>query len=126
MIIDTNKLLRLQGPFVTDEENDRVTNHSRSLAEPTYLFEQDELLENIVEEEEEDELLGEVILFIVEQNRASASLLQRRFRIGYNRAARIIDSVEYKGLVSSQNSTKPCDVLISHVEAEQLNLQLQE
>src|SRR5699024_1455370 len=69
----SNKLLRLQGPFVSDEEIERVTNHARSLAEPTYLFEQDELLENLVEEEEEDELLGEVILFIVEQNRASAS-----------------------------------------------------
>ena len=122
----SNKLLRLQGPFVSDEEIERVTNHARSLAEPTYLFEQDELLENLVEEEEEDELLGEVILFIVEQNRASASLLQRRFRIGYNRAARIIDNLEYKGLVSSQNGSKPRDVLISQDEAEQLNLQLQE
>ena len=122
----SNKLLRLQGPFVSDEEIERVTNHARSLAEPTYLFEQDELLENLVEEEEEDELLGEVILFIVEQNRASASLLQRRFRIGYNRAARIIDNLEYKGLVSSQNRSKPRDVLISQDEAEQLNLQLQE
>lgn len=122
----SNKLLRLQGPFVSDEEIERVTNHARSLAEPTYLFEQDELLENLVEEEEEDELLNEVILFIVDQNRASVSLLQRRFRIGYNRAARIIDNLEYKGLVSSQNGSKPRDVLISQDEAEQLNLQLKE
>ncbi|HLR59418.1 MAG TPA: DNA translocase FtsK [Pseudogracilibacillus sp.] len=122
----SNKLLRLQGPFVSDEEIERVTNHARSIAEPTYLFEQAELLESLVEEEEEDELLGEVILFITEHNRASTSLLQRRFRIGYNRAARIIDTLEYKGLISSQNGPKPRDVLISKEEADQLNLQLQD
>src|SRR5699024_10473807 len=72
MVSGSNKLLRLKGQIVSDEEMKRVTNHGRSLAEPTYLFEQDELLENLGEEEEEDELLGEVILFIVEQNRASA------------------------------------------------------
>ena len=122
----SNKLLRLQGPFVSDEEIERVTNHARSIAEPTYLFEQDELIQSFIEEEEEDELLGEVILFITEHHRASTSLLQRRFRIGYNRAARIIDTLEYKGLVSGQNGPKPRDVLISKEEAEQLNLQLQE
>lgn len=121
----SNKLLRLQGPFVSDEEIERVTNHARSKAEPTYLFEQAELLESLIAEEEEDVLLGEVILFITEHNQASASLLQRRFRIGYNRAARIIDTLEHKGLVSSQNGPKPRDVLIGKEEAEKLNLQLQ-
>src|SRR5699024_10042593 len=96
----SNKLLRLQGPFVSDEEIERVTNHARSLAEPTYLFEQDELLANLVEEAEEDERRGEATLSIAEQNRASASPLQRRFRIGHNRTARIIDNIEYEGPVA--------------------------
>src|SRR5699024_2553566 len=122
----SNKLFRLQGPYVSDEEIERVTNHARSLAEPTYLFEHDELLENLVEEEEEDELLGEVISFIVEQNRVNDSLLKRKFRIEYNRAAQIIDKLEYKVLVSNQNETKPRYVLNNKDEAEQLNLKLQE
>ena len=122
----SNKLLRLQGPFVSDEEIERVTRHVRSIAEPKYLFEQSQLLESLIAEEEEDELLGEVILFIVEHNRASTSLLQRRFRIGYNRAARIIDTLEYKGLISVQNGSKPRDVLIDKAEAERIYLQLEE
>ena len=118
----SNKLLRLQGPFVSDEEIERVTSHARSLAEPVYLFEEENLLESLITEEEDDELLGEVIHYITEQNRASTSLLQRRFRIGYNRAARIIDSLESRGLISGQNGSQPRDVLINEAEAETLNL----
>lgn len=121
----SNKLLRLQGPFVSDDEIERVTNHARAIAEPVYLFEQEQLLESLITEEEEDELLGEVILFVTEHNRASTSLLQRRFRIGYNRAARIIDTLEFKGLISSQNGSKPREVLIDQEEAETLYTQLQ-
>lgn len=118
----SNKLLRLQGPFVSDEEIERVTNHARSLAKPVYLFEEENLLESLITEEEDDELLGEVIHFITEQNRASTSLLQRRFRIGYNRAARIIDTLESRGLISGQNGSQPRDVLINEEEIEALNL----
>ncbi len=118
----SNKLLRLQGPFVSDEEIERVTNHARSLAKPVYLFEEENLLESLITEEEDDELLGEVIYFITEQNRASTSLLQRRFRIGYNRAARIIDTLESRGLISGQNGSQPREVLINEEEVEALNL----
>src|SRR5690625_6300613 len=92
----SGKSVRLQGAFVSDEEIERVTNHARSIASPNYLFEQEQLLLN-VETEEEDELLAEVIDFVVNQNQASTSLLQRQFRIGYNRAARLIDHLEGKG-----------------------------
>ena len=112
-----NKSLRLQGPFVSDEEIDRVAHYMRSIAKPNYLFEQEQLLLDI-EDETEDELLHDVISFVVEQNQASTSLLQRRFRIGYNRAARLIDTLENKGIVSAQNGSKPREVLISKSQME--------
>lgn len=113
-----SKSVRLQGPFVSDDEIDRVANYSRQIAEPNYLFEQEQLLLE-VENEDEDELLDEVISFVVEQRRASTSLLQRRFRIGYNRAARLIDSLEFKGIVSAANGSKPRDVLVTKAQIEE-------
>ena len=94
----SNKIVRLQGPYVSDEEIDRVANYFRSIAKPNYLFEQEELLIE-VDTEEEDELINDVISFVLEQNQVSTSLLQRRFRIGYNRAARLVDTLEKKGII---------------------------
>src|SRR5699024_8427154 len=95
-----NKSLRLQGPFVSDEEIDRVATYTKSIAEPHYLFEQEQLLLEADQEESEDELLTEVLYFVAERQQASTSLLQRRFRIGYNRAARLIDALEDKGIIA--------------------------
>src|SRR5699024_4582282 len=67
------KSIRLQGAFVSDEEIERVTNHARSIAEPNYLFEQDQLLEKMTIDEEEDELLQDVIEFVLDQGSASTS-----------------------------------------------------
>ncbi len=114
-----NKRIRLQGPFVSDEEVDRVANYLRSKGKPNYLFEQEQLLIE-VEHEEEDDLLNEVIAFVVTQNHASTSLLQRRFRIGYNRAARLIDTLQNKGIVSAQNGSKPREVLVTKSQVEEL------
>lgn len=111
----SGKSLRLQGPFVSDEEINRVTSYMRSIAKPNYLFEQEQLLMDI-EEEEEDDLLNDVILFVIENNQASTSLLQRQFRIGYNRAARLIDSLYSRGVISAQNGSKPREVLVSKAQ----------
>jgi len=113
------KSVRLQGPFVSDEEIERITSYARSIAEPNYLFEQEELLEQISMDEDEDELMEEAIQFIINQNSASTSLLQRHFKIGYNRAARLIDSLEAKGVISGQNGSKPRDVLITTSQLEE-------
>ncbi|MFD1851077.1 DNA translocase FtsK [Oceanobacillus bengalensis] len=112
------KSVRLQGPFVSDEEIERITNYARSLAEPNYLFVQEELLEQVHVDEDEDELLDEVIEFVINQNSASTSLLQRHFKIGYNRAARLIDTLENRGMISGQNGSKPRDVLISQKQED--------
>lgn len=71
--------------------------------------------------EEEDELFYEACEFIIEQGGASTSSLQRNFKIGYNRAARLIDMMEKQGFISEARGTKPRDVLIT--ESELLLLQ---
>lgn len=114
-----NQALRLQGPFVSDEEIDRVVHYLRQVAEPEYFFEHDTLF-LALEQEEEDELFDEVVSFVIEEGRASTSLLQRRFRIGYNRAARLIDSLYERGIVSAQKGSRPRDVLVTKAQWEQI------
>ena len=105
--------LRVQGAYVSDEEIDRITADARKREQVNYLFEQEDLLEKIEQEESEDELYEDVVAFVLDHNSASTSLLQRRFKIGYNRAARLIDTLEYNGIISGQNGSKPRTVLIS-------------
>lgn len=114
--------IRLQGAFVSDEEISRVTNHARKIASPNYLFEQETLLEEMTMMEDEDELTQDAIDFVLEQNSASTSMLQRHFKIGYNRAARLIDSLEQRGIISGQNGSKPRDVLVTKYQLEEMNL----
>ncbi|WP_407923445.1 DNA translocase FtsK [Cerasibacillus terrae] len=114
------KSVRLQGPFVSDDEIERITAYVRKLAKPDYAFEQETLLEQVVTEEEEDELLSDVIRFVMDVDKASTSLLQRQFRIGYNRAARLVDSLEKRGIISEQNGSKPREVLLSKGQYEQI------
>lgn len=120
----TSKPARLQGTFVSDEEIDEVVQHVRWEREPDYLFEQEELLKKVQITEEEDELFFEACEFIIEQGGASTSSLQRRFKIGYNRAARLIDMMEKQGFISEAKGTKPRDVLITADEFLQLQEQV--
>jgi S-DNA-T family DNA segregation ATPase FtsK/SpoIIIE len=115
----TGKSIRLQGPFVSDEEIERVTGYARTLAEPDYLFEQETLLKEVSMEETEDELLEDAIDFVLKQQSASTSLLQRHYKIGYNRAARLIDTLENKGIISGQNGSKPREVLVTQSQLEE-------
>ena len=109
----SSKPARIQGTFVTDDEIDRIVAHVRKNEEkPNYLFEQDELLKKAQIEDEEDEIFFEACEFVIEQGGASTSLLQRNFRIGYNRAARLIEMMEQQGIISEAKGSKPRDVLI--------------
>ncbi|WP_226036391.1 DNA translocase FtsK [Aquibacillus saliphilus] len=112
--------IRIQGAFVSDDEIERVTNFAKKQAPPNYLFEQEQLLQQLTTEEEEDEIYLEAIEFVSQQNGASASLLQRRFKIGYNRAARLIDHMQANGIISDQKGSKPRDVLISKSDVDEL------
>ena len=64
------------------------------------------------EEEYDDPLYNEIVEFVIETQKASASLLQRRFKLGYNRAARIIDLLEERGIIGPPNGSKPREVLV--------------
>ncbi|MDE1399010.1 DNA translocase FtsK, partial [Bacillus licheniformis] len=95
----SSKPIRLQGPYVSDEEIEAVTEYAKSQAAPNYLFEKEDLTQAL-NNESTDELFAEVVKFCVENGQASASLLQRNFQIGYNRAARLIDMMEERGFIS--------------------------
>jgi DNA segregation ATPase FtsK/SpoIIIE, S-DNA-T family len=116
----SSKPVRLQGTFVSDEEIDLVVGHVREQREPDYLFEQEELLKKAQVTEEEDELFYEACEFIIEQGLASTSSLQRRFKIGYNRAARLMDMLESNGFITSANGSKPREVLITESDLESM------
>ena len=68
-----------------------------------------------------DEYLEDAIAFVVETGQASASLMQRRFRVGYNRAARLVDSMEERGIIGPTRGSKPREVLISADEYRSLS-----
>ena len=112
----TSKPIRLQGTYISDLEIDRVVEHVRKQGDPEYLFEQAELLKKAQVVEDEDELFYEACEFVVDQGGASTSSLQRRFKIGYNRAARLIDLMEGQGFISEAKGSKPRDVLISEAD----------
>ncbi|MGG1675949.1 DNA translocase FtsK [Neobacillus sp. NRS-1170] len=116
----SSKPVRLQGTFVSDEEIDIVVAHVREQREPDYLFEQEELLKKAQVAEGEDELFFEACEFIVDQGGASTSSLQRRFKIGYNRAARLMDMLEQNGYITSANGSKARDVLITEADLESI------
>lgn len=116
----SSKPVRLQGPYVSDDEIETVTEYVRAQAEPNYLFEKEDLTQAMTSENT-DELFAEVVLFCVEHGQASASLLQRNFQIGYNRAARLIDMMEEKGFISGQTgNSKPRDVFLTRTEYDNL------
>ncbi len=116
----SSKAVRLQGTFVSDEEIERVVNHVKLQSKPDYLFHQDELVKKATIQSEEDELFLEACEFVVNQGGASTSSLQRRFRIGYNRAARLIDMMEEQGIISENRGSKPRDILISEEELDSI------
>lgn len=116
----SSKPVRLQGTFVSDEEIDQVVAHVRREQSPNYLFHQEELLKRAAVTEEEDELFFEACEFVVDQGSASTSSLQRRFKIGYNRAARLIDMMEKNGYISENRGSKPRDVLINQDDLQSI------
>ena len=118
------KPVRLQGVFVSDREVEKIVQFLKEQEVPEYIEEitnQDlEADKNIDESEEEDELIPQAAKLFIENGQASISLLQRRFRIGYTRAARIIDQMEDKGNIGPYEGSKPRQVLITIEDYERL------
>ena len=110
-----NVPIRIQGTFISEEETksivDFVCQQQKAKYDNTLTVE--EGTTTMVETEDyEEPLYNEIVDFVVTQGKASASLLQRRFRLGYNRAARCIDLLEDRGIIGPSNGSKPREVLV--------------
>jgi S-DNA-T family DNA segregation ATPase FtsK/SpoIIIE len=123
--VGSSKLQRIQGAYITEEEIAKLTAAWRSQGEPTY---DQELLEgrDTVEESEadlspdEDDLLEEAIHLVAQTQTASVSMIQRRLRVGYTRAGRLIDMLERRGVISGYEGSKPRQVLITEADVSRV------
>ena len=111
-----NRIIRIHGPYVSEQEIERITNSLRAQGEPDYMEEitSQETTESSLtpgNEGDEDELFNQAVEIIKAEGKASTSFLQRKLQIGYNRAARIIDMMEEKGIVSKANHVGKREVL---------------
>ncbi|MCR8630750.1 FtsK/SpoIIIE family DNA translocase [Paenibacillus radicis (ex Xue et al. 2023)] len=110
-----SKPVRVQGAFLSDNEVETVVNFVRTQGQANYVEDMVPQIEEQpeVQEQVEDELYDQAVQIILEAKQASVSLLQRRMRVGYTRAARLIDSMEAKGIVGPYEGSKPREVLVS-------------
>jgi S-DNA-T family DNA segregation ATPase FtsK/SpoIIIE len=121
--VGTSKMNRIQGAFVTEDEIARVCNHWTKQGEPDFDEELLEAKEPEVEESrdgefspDQDDLLADAARIVVESETASVSMIQRRLRVGYTRAGRLIDMLERRGIISGYEGSKPRQVLVSHAD----------
>jgi S-DNA-T family DNA segregation ATPase FtsK/SpoIIIE len=113
------KPIRIQGSFISENEVEKVVDFIKNqLGEPEYKEELINHLDKVDEKEDNDydELLDEAIRIVIDSGQASTSLLQRRLKIGYNRAARIIEQLEEKNIISGKDGAKPRQVLANRDE----------
>ena len=118
------KPVRIQGAFISEEESEKVIDEIKAQKQEEVKYEE-EIMETIsrpvaVKDNDVDEFLEEAIDFVVSNNQGSASMLQRKFKIGFNRAARLIDSMEERGIVGPSEGSKPRKVLMTKEELENL------
>lgn len=114
--VGASKPVRVQGAFLSDEEVEEVVNYVIGQQKAQY---QEEMIPEDIPEntsEVEDDLYGDAVDLVVEMQTASVSMLQRRFRIGYSRAARLIDEMELRGVVGPYEGSKPRNVLVAKSE----------
>ena len=118
-------LVRIQGALISDEEREKITDFLKSQGKPEY----NEEITHVEEQEElfgpdgeKDELYYTALRIIAETRQASISMLQRRLKIGYNRAARIVEIMEKEGIIGPQESAgKPREVYIDPSQIKEFN-----
>jgi len=125
---------RVQGAYISDDEIKRLIDYTVDQQKAEY----DDAMMNLdvvdtadksasqiedmnQQEEYEDPLYNDIVQFVIETQKASASLLQRRFKLGYNRAARIVDLLEERGIIGPPNGSKPREVLVQLDFKEEVN-----
>jgi len=126
--LGTSRLQRLQGAYVSEEEVALVVDQCRAqrgqdldeslLEAPEVVFEESD--EDGEFDPDEDPLLDKAIEIVVQTQTASVSLLQRRLRVGYTRAGRLIDMLERRGIISGYEGSKPRRVLVSEAELDRV------
>ena len=115
-----NTPIRVQGTFISDEDIKKVVDYTISQQKARYdetlLMDEEEMKATSMvddsKEDYDDPLYNEIVELVVTQGKASASFLQRRFRLGYNKAARYIDLLEERGIIGPNNGSKPREVLV--------------
>ena len=125
--IDANKPLRIQGCFVSEKEIEAVCHFWRAQQSPEYVLNPIDAVEPTDGARESGEFGEEVdpfwedaVRWVVERNQASTSMLQRKFSIGFQRASRLLDMMEERGIVGPRDGPRPRDILISPMEVEGL------
>jgi len=132
--VGTSRIQRIQGAYIDEDQIAVIAEAWRKQGEPEF---QEELLEEVVGEDEaeadedvlhpnEDPLLEEAIGLVAQMGTASTSMLQRRLRLGYTRAGRLIDMLERRGIISGYEGSKPRQVLISEADVPRILLHLAE
>ncbi|WP_424925784.1 DNA translocase FtsK 4TM domain-containing protein [Bacillus safensis] len=120
--VGANKPVRVQGAFLSDEEVEHVVDHVITQQKAQY---QEEMIPSEETQDQlaavEDDLYDEAVELIIGMQTASVSMLQRRFRIGYTRAARLIDAMEERGVVGPYEGSKPREVLLSKEQYDELS-----
>ncbi len=127
-----SKPTRIQGAFISDKDVEKIVDFIKSNGTATY---SEDILESIEkansnekevkefdEESDEDPFLAEAIETVIETQQASTSFIQRRFKVGYARAGRIIDQMEERGIISGYQGSKPREVLMSKERWQELNM----
>ena len=117
-VVDKDDLLRLQAPYISDEEIIKVVNY---IKEKNVNFKDNIIFDDVVKtkkeessDDKEDVLYDEILNYAIRMGQISASIIQRKYGIGYNRAAHIMDMFEKRGIVGPANGSKPRDVLVKY------------
>ena len=142
--VGETKPLRMQGTFISEGEIEKVVSYIKEHTEVTYSDDIIESIENMqlksdkkakpsmkeddgeTQGNDEDPLLNDAIDMCIDMGQASASMLQRRFKVGYSRAGRIVDQMEERGIISGYEGSKPRKVLISKAEWQEYKLRQNE
>ncbi len=116
--VGASKAIRAQGALILEKDIEKLVNFWSQQADPNNQEESRVNLDESVDREVsiEDELFDDAVRLVIESGQASISMLQRRFRIGYSRAARLIDAMELKGIVGPHQGSKPREVLVHNYE----------
>src|SRR6185295_18976042 len=111
----SSRLIRIHGAYVSEKEIARLTSYLRKVDKPIYdeTVGKEERKAETAEIEDRDDLFDDAVRFVVQSGQAPTSMLQRRFRIGFSRAGRLVDMMERDGIVGAADGSKPREILVA-------------